>query len=142
MSLSELPGLVRELAAEVDCRTVLAKLAVHVCIFDLSVNCFVYQNRPLEEELGYEAGDTRLQQIGQTATFLHPDDLESIPSTFSILNRMGDEDVIERHWRFVRADGEYQPYRVSARVYRRTTDGRPRQVLMVLSEDCYRAARA
>jgi PAS domain S-box-containing protein len=95
-------------------------------IYDLIDGRNVYENKRLEEQLGYTIGQL---EGDSTDAFVHPDDLAQVRDQYRRFDRATDGEVLEWEFRSRHADGTYRWFHVRATIFDRTDDARARRII-------------
>jgi len=95
-------------------------------IYDLIDGRNVYENKRLEEQLGYTVGQL---EGDSTDALVHPDDLAQVRDQYRRFDRATDGEVLEWEFRSRHADGTYRWFHVRATIFDRTDDGRARRII-------------
>jgi PAS domain S-box-containing protein len=98
-------------------------------IYDLVESRNVYENKQLEEFLGYRG--VELQTAGGQVTdrLVHPDDLSAVRQQYRRFDKAAEGEVLEWECRLRHADGRYRWFQVRATVFDRAEDGRARRII-------------
>lgn len=130
----------RQRMAELDqeCQTmqrILQNAPVFIYLYDLIEQRTVFGNSGLAAMLGY-TDITELQQMGDevVARLMHSDDMERFPTHIARFGTLSDNVVIEFEYRMQHTDGAWRWCKSHDRVFNRTTDGAPRQILGVVQD--------
>jgi PAS domain S-box-containing protein len=97
-------------------------------IYDLAESRNVYENKQLEELLGYHGAQL---QTGDHVTdrLVHPDDLSAVREQYRRFDKAAEGEVVEWECRLRHADGRYRWFQVRATVFDRAEDGRTRRII-------------
>jgi PAS domain S-box-containing protein len=101
-------------------------------IYDLIEGCNAYENKRLEEHLGYTgaqlkaiAGDSN----DSMDALVHQDDLVRVREQYRRFDTVPDGEVLEWEFRLRHADGTYRWFHVRATVFDRSDNGRVRRII-------------
>lgn len=127
---------IREL--EQECCTaqqMLQVVPVFLYVYDLVEQQMIFSNSGITELLGY-ADITELQQMGGDflPQVMHPDDLAGFAAHAARFANLDDTATIEFEYRMQHADGSWRWFRSRDRVFNRTPDGNPRQIIGVVQD--------
>jgi PAS domain S-box-containing protein len=93
-------------------------------IYDLIKGRNVYENKRMEEHLGYTGAQLKLLAGDSMDALVHPDDLVLVRAQYRRFDTVPDGEVLEWELRLRHADGPYRWFHVRATVFDRTDDGR------------------
>ena len=93
-------------------------------IHDLIEGRNVYENKRLEEHLGYTGAQLKLIAGDSVDALVHPDDLAPVRTQYRRFDTAPDGEVLEWEFRLRDADGTYRWFHVRATVFDRTDKGR------------------
>ena len=93
-------------------------------IYDLVKNRNVYENKRMEEHLGYTGAQLRVLAGDSMDALVHPDDLTPVRAQYGRFDTAPDGEVLEWEFRLRHADGSYRWFHVRATVFDRNDDGR------------------
>jgi PAS domain S-box-containing protein len=93
-------------------------------IYDLIKGRNVYENKRMEEHLGYTGAQLKVLAGDSMDALVHPDDLTPLRTQYRRYDTAPDGDVLEWEFRLRHADGTYRWFHVRATVFDRTDDGR------------------
>ena len=101
-------------------------------IYDLIEGCNAYENKRLEEHLGYTGA--QLKAIaGDSSDYMdalvHQDDLVLVREQYRRFDTAPDGEVLEWEFRLRHADGTYRWFHVRATVFDRSDNGRVRRII-------------
>ena len=101
-------------------------------IYDLIEGCNAYENKRLEEHLGY-TGDQLKAIAGDSGdsidALMHQDDLAPVREQYRRFDTAPDGEVLEWEFRLRHADGTYRWFHVRATVFDRSDNGRVRRII-------------
>ncbi len=98
-------------------------------IYDLLEQRNVYVNRQMQTILGYSPEAVQLMGNQLFPNLVHPDDLPKIVGRVEQCFTAGEHEVIDVEYRMRHANGEWRWLHSRDRVFNRTADGAPRQIL-------------
>jgi PAS domain S-box-containing protein len=98
-------------------------------IYDLAEGRNVYENKQLEEQLGYSAAQLQAGNGRTTDRLVHPDDLPGMREHYRRFDTAADGEVLEWECRLRHADGVYRWFQVRATIFDRSEDGRVRRII-------------
>ncbi|HEX6978232.1 MAG TPA: PAS domain-containing protein [Alphaproteobacteria bacterium] len=115
-----------------------------VYIYDLVEHRNVYINGRIKTVLGYSEAEIRQLRGQAIRSLIHRDDLRQILGKRLVFARVSDDETIEREFRLRHADGTWRWFHNREIVFARHDDGRPRQILGLLTDvsDHHRTERA
>lgn len=113
----------------------LQAVPVFFYVYDLVEQQMIFGNLGITELLGY-ADITELQQMGGDflPQVMHPDDLAGFAAHAARFANLDDTATIEFEYRMQHADGSWRWFRSRDRVFNRTPDGNPRQIIGVVQD--------
>jgi PAS domain S-box-containing protein len=101
-------------------------------IYDLIEGCNAYENKRLDEHLGY-TGDQLKAIAGDSGdsmdALMHQDDLAPVREQYRRFDTAPDGEVLEWEFRLRHADGTYRWFHVRATVFDRSDNGRVRRII-------------
>jgi PAS domain S-box-containing protein len=98
-------------------------------IYDLVENRNVYENKHVEEYLGYPVGQLPITSGHITDELLHPEDLSAVREQYRHFGKLAAGEVLEWECRLRHADGKYRWFQVRATVFERAEDGSARRII-------------
>jgi two-component system, cell cycle sensor histidine kinase and response regulator CckA len=93
-------------------------------IYDLIKGRNVYENKRMEEHLGYTGAQLKLLAGDSMDALVHPNDLAPVRAQYRRFDTAADGAVLEWEFRLRHADGSYRWFHVRATVFDRTDHGR------------------
>ena len=100
-----------------------------VFIYDLVESRNVYENKQLEEQLGYRVAQFQTTNSHITDRLVHPDDFSAVRQQYRRFDKAAEGEVMEWECRLRHADGMYRWFQVRATVFDRAEDGRARRII-------------
>jgi PAS domain S-box-containing protein len=93
-------------------------------IYDLIEGCNAYENKRLEEHLGYTGAQLKAIAGDSMDALVHQDDLAPVREQYRRFDPAPDGEVLEWEFRLRHADGTYRWFHVRATVFDRSDNGR------------------
>lgn len=105
-----------------------------IYIFDIIEQRNIYSNRQMLNLLGYTPHE--IQELGSDflPKLLHPEEVVQLQELFQRWDTATDRDVIETEYRMKHADGGWRWFLGSDTVFKRTPDGRVKQIIGVAQD--------
>jgi diguanylate cyclase (GGDEF)-like protein/PAS domain S-box-containing protein len=98
-------------------------------VYDLIENCNVYSNNQIGAVLGYSLEDLAVMGSHFLSTIIHPDDLDRYAQHVAAFDDVDDGAVLEFEYRAHHANGSWHWLSSHDTLFRRTSDGRPHQII-------------
>jgi PAS domain S-box-containing protein len=98
-------------------------------IYDLLEQRNVYVNRQMQTILGYSPEAVQLMGNQLFPNLVHPDDLPKLVGRLEQCFTAGEHEIIDVEYRMRHANGEWRWIHSRDRIFNRTADGAPRQIL-------------
>lgn len=98
-------------------------------IYDLLEQRNIYVNRQMQTILGYSPEAVRAMGSRLFANLVHPDDIHKLLDRIAYCLATGGHEVMDVEYRMRHANGEWRWLNSRDRVFNRTADGAPRQIL-------------
>jgi PAS domain S-box-containing protein len=98
-------------------------------IYDLVESRNVYENKQLEELLGYRGVELQTAGGHVTDRLVHPDDLSAVRQQYRRFDKAAEGEVLDWECRLRHANGRYRWFQVRATVFDRAEDGRARRII-------------
>jgi len=103
-------------------------------VYDLIEQRNVYCNRQIAVMLGYTTQEIQDMGTAMMSMLLNPDDLPEFFESVQKVERAKDGDVIECQYRMKHKNGEWRWMHSWDTVFLRTTDGKPKQILVTAND--------
>ncbi|MCY7383538.1 MAG: PAS domain S-box protein, partial [Microcoleus sp. CAN_BIN18] len=103
-------------------------------VYDLIEQRNVYCNRQIAVMLGYTTQEIQDMGTAMMSTLLNPEDLSNFLESVQKVERAKDGDVIECQYRMKHKNGEWRWMHSWDTVFLRTTDGKPKQILVTAND--------
>lgn len=98
-----------------------------IFVYDLIQKEKIYSNKPLTNIFGHNEEKTNIHFI--VDNLVHPEDQSSLRTSFNCLENALDGEVIEAEFRVKRLNDEWKWIYIRCTIFKRTSDGKPWQML-------------
>ncbi|MBM0745242.1 PAS domain S-box protein (plasmid) [Phormidium sp. CLA17] len=103
-------------------------------VYDLIEQRNIYCNQQIEAVLGYSVDEIRLMDNDLLTLLIHPDDMHHLLASYQRLLMAQDDEFVETEYRVLHKDGDYRWLLSRQRIFNRTVDGLPKQLLGVSTD--------
>ncbi|MBM0744787.1 PAS domain-containing protein (plasmid) [Phormidium sp. CLA17] len=103
-------------------------------VYDLIEQRNIYCNQQIAVVLGYSVDEIRLMDSDLLPGLTHPDDLPQMMANHQRLLMVQDDEFVETEYRIRHKDGNYRWFLSRDRIFSRTADGLPKQLLGVATD--------